>query len=87
MGGLPPARDPREFFRHPKKLAEHPKEWMFEPEPKPIPPPDPLPIPETEFMTEAGETEVRRTRRRKGRRQTIVTGELVPTTSKRTLLG
>ena len=87
MAGLPPARDPVEFFRHPKKLAEQPKTWLFADEPEAIPPPDPLPTIETELMTEAGEAEVKKTRRRRGRGQTIVTGDLTPTTSKRTLLG
>ena len=88
MGGIvQPMRDPEEFLRHPKKLAEQPKTWLFEPEPEPIPPPDPLPTIETELMTEAGEAEVKKTRRRRGRGQTIVTGDLTPTTSKRTLLG
>ena len=36
---------------------------------------------------EAGEFEKRKSRRRAGRRRTIVTGDLVPTTRKRTLLG
>jgi len=49
--------------------------------PPPVPPPEAIP----EADIEAGE-EARR-RRRKGRSATILTGELVPETQKKTLLG
>lgn len=50
--------------------------------PHPQPVPDPIPIPEIEDET------VRKTqRKRKGRRQTILTGDLVPETIGQTLLG
>jgi hypothetical protein len=51
-------------------------------------PPVPEPELEPEVDEEVGDIEKRRARRRRGRRQAILTGELVPeSTGKKTLLG
>lgn len=49
--------------------------------------PSPPPMPEPELYEEAGEFAKKKTRKRRGKRRTIVTGALEPETTKRTLLG
>jgi len=52
---------------------------------KPPPPPPPAAIPGE--APEAGETAIRRARRRGGFQKTMLTGALSPTTGKKTTLG
>lgn len=51
--------------------------------PPPVPPPAAIP----EVAEEAGETAIKRARRKKGYAKTIITGSLEPAAKKRTLLG
>ena len=53
---------------------------------KPPPVPDPQAIPEAD-QDKAGEEAARRARGRRGRRQTFVTGSLVPQPKRKTVLG
>ena len=56
--------------------------------PKPIQMPVPKPTPEPEVVSEeAKEAEAKKAGKRKGRPETIITGELEPVTTKKTLLG
>ena len=55
--------------------------------PKMPAPPDPVPLPYDDELQEASEFEKRRALRRKGRRKTIVTGELEPAQTKKIKLG
>lgn len=59
------------------------------PKPKTVTPPPVKPEPEmiTETVEDAGEAEKRAARRRRGRRETVLTGSLEPETTKKTLLG
>ena len=50
-------------------------------------PPPPEPPPAMADVTGAGEAERKRLRRRRGRKETFITGELVPKTGKKTVLG
>lgn len=49
--------------------------------------PEPPPTPEPEFYEEAEEGEKKKVIRRRGRARTIITGDLEPETTKKTLLG
>lgn len=60
---------------------------MGKPKKPPPPPPPPPPAAIPEVAPEAGETAIRRARRRGGFRKTILTGALAPTTGRRTTLG
>lgn len=51
--------------------------------PPPVPPPAAIP----EAAVEAGETAVKRARRRKGYARTVITGALQPEPKKKTILG
>lgn len=63
------------LFAKPKKVT-----------PPPLPPvPEPPAMPEA--AVEAGETAVKRARRRKGFARTIITGALEPTAKRKTVLG
>ena len=70
------------FLRRPKATKAPPLSL-----PSPPPPPTPLPPPATVDVTGAGEEERKALRRKKGRRQTFITGELVPEVEKKRLLG
>ena len=50
-------------------------------------PPEPIPPPALADITGAGEAERKRLRRKRGRRETFLTGELVPETEKKRFLG
>ena len=50
-------------------------------------PPAPLPPPATADITGAGEAERRKLRRKRGRKETFLTGELVPVADKKQFLG
>lgn len=67
------ARTVERFFKGPEPIK-----------PEPIREPAPLPTVQQE---EAGESARLRARRRRGRRQTIVTGALVPPATRKTVLG
>lgn len=60
---------------------------MFSKPKKVMPPPVPEPAPMPEVAPEAGETAIRRARRRKGFAKTIITGALEPPARKKTMLG
>ena len=51
------------------------------------PPPVPEPVAMPEVTAEAGETAMKRARRKKGYAKTIITGSLEPAAKKRTILG
>jgi len=51
------------------------------------PPPPPPPPATPEAPEEVGDTERKRAARRKGRKQTFLTGDLIPETEQKTLLG
>ena len=53
----------------------------------PPPPPLPAPVATADVSQQAGETAIRRARRRGGYRKTMLTGALSPTTGKKTTLG
>lgn len=63
------------------------KKALFPKTPKVTPPPLPEPAAIPEATVEAGETAIRRARRRKGFARTIITGSLEPATRKKTVLG
>ena len=72
------------------KLFKKPKTPSIPPPPPPPPPPSlpPLePPPAVEDVTGAGEAERRKLRRKSGRKQTFITGDLIPQTTKKAVLG
>jgi hypothetical protein len=71
-------------------LFHRPRQQELPPPAQPLAllePPEPTPPPATADVTGAGEAERKRLRRRRGRKETFLTGELVPVTGKKTVLG